>query len=389
MMVKPKDNEYKQYVSKLGILNINMKLYTMLIALIAIWAIFSIATDGNFITPRNISNLLRQATSTGILAIGMVFVIIAGQIDLSVGSLLGLTGGIAAILNVWYHVNGIVSILVALAIGVIIGLWNGWWVAYRNVPAFIVTLAGMLVFRGILIGISKGYTIAPLSSDFQFIGQAYLTQNSGYLLGIIAAFLIVYLVLNSRKTKAKYNLDIPPLGIDILKMTFLIILVGLFVFILNLYQGVPLSVLILLILALIFSYISSKTVFGRRVYAIGGSVEAAKLSGIDVKKITLILFAINGLLAAFAGILLTSTLNAASVSAGQNAELDAIAASVIGGASLSGGVGTVFGAVIGALVMASIDNGMSMLNSPPFWQFVVKGLILLIAVWIDVVSKNK
>ncbi|SFE82446.1 Branched-chain amino acid transport system / permease component, partial [Thermoanaerobacter thermohydrosulfuricus] len=180
-----------------------------------------------------------------------------------------------------------------------------------------------------------------------------------------------------------------PLGIDILKMTFLIILVGLFVFILNLYQGVPLSVLILLILALIFSYISSKTVFGRRVYAIGGSVEAAKLSGIDVKKITLILFAINGLLAAFAGILLTSTLNAASVSAGQNAELDAIAASVIGGASLSGGVGTVFGAVIGALVMASIDNGMSMLNSPPFWQFVVKGLILLIAVWIDVVSKNK
>ncbi|SFE82252.1 Branched-chain amino acid transport system / permease component [Thermoanaerobacter thermohydrosulfuricus] len=210
MMVKPKDNEYKQYVSKLGILNINMKLYTMLIALIAIWAIFSIATDGNFITPRNISNLLRQATSTGILAIGMVFVIIAGQIDLSVGSLLGLTGGIAAILNVWYHVNGIVSILVALAIGVIIGLWNGWWVAYRNVPAFIVTLAGMLVFRGILIGISKGYTIAHLSSDFQFIGQAYLTQNSGYLLGIIAAFLIVYLVLNSRKTKAKYNLDIPP-----------------------------------------------------------------------------------------------------------------------------------------------------------------------------------
>ncbi|HHY78983.1 MAG TPA: sugar ABC transporter permease, partial [Thermoanaerobacter sp.] len=159
--------------------------------------------------------------------------------------------------------------------------------------------------------------------------------------------------------------------------------------ILNLYRGVPLSVLILLILMLVFSYISSKTVFGRRVYAIGGNVEAAKLSGIDVKKITLILFALNGLLAAFAGVLLTSTLNAASVSAGQNAELDAIAASVIGGASLSGGVGTVFGAVIGALVMASIDNGMSMLNSPPFWQFVVKGMILLIAVWVDVISKNK
>ncbi|ERM92620.1 sugar ABC transporter permease [Caldanaerobacter subterraneus] len=376
-------------MTKFSGLNLNIKLYTMVLALIAIWIIFSIATDGNFITPRNISNLLRQTTVTGILAIGMVFVIIAGQIDLSVGSLLGLTGGIAAILNVWYNLNGLISIFVALIIGILIGLWNGWWVAYRNVPAFIVTLAGLLVFRGILIGISKGYTIAPLSADFQFIGQAYLTPSSGYVLGLVAAFLVIYLILNSRKTKAKYNLELPPLWIDMLKMVILIIFIGLFIFILNLYRGVPLSVLILLILMLIFSYISSKTVFGRRVYAIGGNVEAAKLSGIDVKKITLILFALNGLLAAFAGVLLTSTLNAASVSAGQNAELDAIAASVIGGASLSGGIGTVFGAVIGALVMASIDNGMSMLNSPPFWQFVVKGMILLIAVWVDVASKNK
>lgn len=379
----------KESVLKFKKFNFNAKVYTMIIALLTIWIIFSIATNGNFITSRNISNLLRQMTSTAILAIGMVFVIIAGQIDLSVGSLLGLTGGIAAILNVWYHVNGIVSILVALLIGLIVGMWNGWWVAYRNVPAFIVTLAGMLVFRGILIGISKGYTIAPLSTDFQFIGQAYLTKNSGYLAGIIATILIIYLIINSRKSKVKYKLETPPIGIDILKMVFLIIFVGVFIFTLNLYQGIPLSVLILLILALIFSYISSKTVFGRRIYAIGGNVEAAKLSGINVKKITLILFAINGLLAASAGVLLTSTLNAASVSAGQNAELDAIAACVIGGASLMGGVGTVFGAIIGALVMASIDNGMSMLNSPPFWQFVVKGMILLVAVWIDVASKNK
>jgi D-xylose transport system permease protein len=383
------DKTEKDIIKRFSVLDLNIKLYTMVLALVAIWIIFSVATDGNFITPRNISNLLRQTTVTGILAIGMVFVIIAGQIDLSVGSLLGLTGGIAAILNVWYNLNGLLSIFVALIIGILLGLWNGWWVAYRKVPAFIVTLAGLLVFRGILIGISKGYTIAPLSTDFQFIGQAYLTPSSGYILGVVAVFLVIYLVLNSRKTKAKYNLELPPLWIDMLKIAILIFFIGLFIFILNLYRGVPLSVLILLILMLVFSYISSKTVFGRRVYAIGGNVEAAKLSGIDVKKITLILFALNGLLAAFAGVLLTSTLNAASVSAGQNAELDAIAASVIGGASLSGGVGTVFGAVIGALVMASIDNGMSMLNSPPFWQFVVKGMILLIAVWVDVISKNK
>lgn len=379
----------KENILKFKKFSFNAKVYTMIIALLTIWIVFSIATNGNFVTSRNISNLLRQMTSTAILAIGMVFVIIAGQIDLSVGSLLGLTGGIAAILNVWYHFNGVVSILLALIIGLIVGMWNGWWVAYRNVPAFIVTLAGMLVFRGVLIGISKGYTIAPLSTDFQFIGQAYLTQNSGYLTGIIAVAITIYLVINSRKSKVKYKLETFPIGIDILKIISITIFIGVFIFVLNLYQGIPLSVLILLMLALIFLYISSKTVFGRRVYAIGGNVEAAKLSGINVKKITLVLFAINGLLAAFAGVLLTSTLNAASVSAGQNAELDAIAACVIGGSSLMGGVGTVFGAVIGALVMASIDNGMSMLNSPPFWQFVVKGLILLVAVWVDVASKNK
>lgn len=367
----------------------NLKLYTMIIALVGIWIIFAIATKGDFLTSRNMSNLFRQMVSTAVLAIGMVFVIIAGQIDLSVGSLLGLTGGIAAIANVWFHFNGILSIIIALAIGLILGAWNGWWVANKNVPSFIVTLAGMLVFRGILIGITNGYTIAPLSSDFQFIGQAYLTPVSGYLLGIIVLLVGAYTVYSQRKSKIKYGLEVSPSYLDIAKIILMAVLIGLFVFTLNSYNGIPFSVLILAILAAIFTYIASKTVFGRRVYALGGNIEAAKLSGINVKKITLILFAINGLLAAVSGVVLTSTLNAGSTSAGQNAELDAIAACVIGGASLSGGVGSVIGAIIGALVMSSINNGMSLLNSAPFWQYVVKGLILLLAVYVDAASKNK
>ncbi|MEG6567055.1 sugar ABC transporter permease [Thermoanaerobacterium saccharolyticum] len=369
--------------------SINLKLYTMIIALIGIWIIFAIATKGDFLTSRNMSNLFRQMVSTAVLAVGMVFVIIAGQIDLSVGSLLGLTGGIAAIANVWFHFNGILSIIIALIVGLILGAWNGWWVAYKNVPSFIVTLAGMLVYRGILIGITNGYTIAPLSSDFQFIGQAYLTPVSGYLLGMIVLLVAAYTVYSQRKSKVKYGLEVSPFYLDVSKIIAIAVLVGLFVFTLNSYNGIPFSVLILAILAAIFTYIASKTVFGRRVYALGGNIEAAKLSGINVKKITLILFAINGLLAAVSGVVLTSTLNAGSTSAGQNAELDAIAACVIGGASLSGGIGSVIGAIIGALVMSSINNGMSLLNSAPFWQYVVKGLILLIAVYIDAASKNK
>lgn len=372
-----------------NMLSFNIRTYTMIIALLSIWIIFTVATRGDFLTPRNLSNLFRQMSITGVLAIGMVFVIIAAQIDLSVGSLLGLTGGISAILNVWYNVDGIFSILMALFVGLLIGLWNGWWVAYKKVPSFIVTLAGMLVYRGILIGITRGTTIAPLSSDFKFIGQAYLTNISGYVLGLLLIGAIIYGTVKNRNLRIKYHLDGLPGPLEAGKVLGIIILLISFIIVLNLYQGIPFPLLILTILTILFSYVLNKTVFGRRVYAIGGNVEAAKLSGIDVNKITLMLFALNGLLAATAGVLLTARLNAASVSAGQNAEMDAIASCVIGGTSMMGGIGTVSGAITGALVMASLDNGMSMLNIETFWQYIVKGLILLTAVWIDISSKNK
>jgi len=370
-------------------ISFNIRTYTMIIALLSIWIIFTCATKGDFLTPRNLSNLFRQMSITGVLAIGMTFVIIAAQIDLSVGSLLGLTGGISAILNVWYNVNGIFSILIALAVGLLIGIWNGWWVAYKKVPSFIVTLAGMLVYRGILIGITRGTTIAPLSPDFKFLGQAYLTNLAGYFLGALLILAIIFSSVKSRTQRIKYNLDVLPVPLEIGKTAGIIILLVAFIAILNLYQGIPFPIFILAVLAILFSYILNKTVFGRRVYAIGGNIEAAKLSGINVNKNTLMLFAMNGLLAATAGVLLTARLDAASVSAGQNAELDAIAACVIGGASMMGGIGTISGSIIGALVMASLDNGMSMLNIETFWQYIVKGLILLTAVWIDISSKNK
>lgn len=365
------------------------KMTMILIATVAIWILFTFLTDGNFLTTRNLSNLFRQMSITGVLAIGMVFVIILGEIDLSAGSTLGLLGGIAAILNVWFGISTIPTIVITLILGVIMGAWNGYWIAFRNVPSFIVTLASMLIFRGVLIGITGGNTVAPLSDDFKVIGQSYFPTFFGYILVILAVIGSSYLILSNRKNKSQYNIEVKPITFDLLTIAGIGIASLVFVLVLNDYQGFPIPAFIMLVLALILGFIGTKTIFGRRIYGIGGNRDAAKLSGINVKKHIMIVYSVLGLLCAVAGILLTTRLNAGSVSAGQNAEMDAIASCVIGGASLAGGSGTVLGALVGALVMASIDNGMSMMNTPTFWQYIVKGLILLIAVWMDIYSKNK
>lgn len=371
------------------LLNLNVKTYAMIFALASIWIFFSFATSGDFLTARNLSNLFRQMSITGIISIGMVFIIIIGHIDLSVGSLMGLLGGVVAILNVWYKIDGIAAIGITLMAGLLIGLFNGWLVAYKKIPSFIVTLGGLLVFRGILIGMTKGTTVASLGPEIRFLGTAYLVDAIGIFLGLVAVGLLIYNSVNGRKLRTQYGLEITSMPVEVLKIVAAAVLIGLLVTILNSYQGFPVPVLILAILAVIFSYILTRTVFGRRVYAIGGNVEAAKLCGINVTKMTLGIFAMHGLLVAIAGIMLASRLNAASVAAGQNAEMDAIAACVIGGASLAGGVGTVSGTIVGALVMASLDNGMSMLNIETYWQYIVKGSILVLAVWFDIANKSK
>lgn len=369
--------------------SVNLQVYIMLIAIAVIMAFFSVATHGAYLSARNISNLLRQTSITGILAIGMVFVIISAEIDLSVGSLMGLLGGFAAIADVWWGFPLPATIIVTIALGLIFGIWNGWWVAYRKVPSFIVTLAGYLAFRGILIGLTNGTTVSPISGTMTVIGQGYLSDIAGVILGGIAVIGFVLWGNYQRRSRQQLQLEVSALSKDFTKYALFAVIVLGAIYLLNDYRGIPFPVLVLAVLAILGLFLSRKTSFGRHVYAIGGNIDAAKLSGINVEKTKLIIFAMNGVLVAIARLILSARLGAGSPSAGQNAELDAIAACVIGGASLAGGVGSVFGVVIGALIIASLDNGMSMLDVPTFWQYIVKGGILLLAVWIDTSNKKK
>lgn len=367
---------------------LDLQAYTLIIALVLIAVIFSIFTGGEFLSSRNISNLFTQMSVIAVLAIGMTLIIVAGHIDLSVGSLVGLLGGIAAILQVWHGWGTIPVIIVTVIAGALLGLWQGWWVAYRAVPAFIVTLGGMLVFRGILIGISKGQTVAPMNESFKQIGNSYLPYVLGYILAVISIALLIYGTYRNRFKREQLGLVIPAGIIDYGKVSLYSFFILLATYMLNRYLGIPVPIFIVIVLAAIFIFISNKTAFGRYVYAIGGNQEAAALSGINIKWNTLWVFITMGALAGIGGILLTSRLNAATVSAGDMYELDAIAACVIGGTSLMGGKGRITGALIGALIMASIDNGMSIMNIEAFWQYIVKGLILILAVWVDISSKK-
>ncbi|WP_374723502.1 sugar ABC transporter permease [Calidifontibacillus erzurumensis] len=367
---------------------IDFQSYTLIIALVLIALIFSIFTGGEFLSSRNISNLFTQMSVIAVLAIGMTLVIVAGHIDLSVGSIVGLAGGIAAILQVWHGWNTILVVLAAIIIGAALGLWQGYWVAYRAVPAFIVTLGGMLIFRGILIGLSKGQTISPMDESFKVIGNSYLPYLPGYIIAAISIVLLVFFTMKNRQKRQQLGLMLASPMIDYGKVAAYSFFILLITYMLNRYYGIPVPILIVAVLAALFIFISNRTSFGRYIYAIGGNAEAAALSGINIKRNTLWVFIIMGALSGVAGVLLTSRLNAATVNAGNMYELDAIAACVIGGTSLMGGKGKIIGALIGALIMASIDNGMSMMNIETFWQYIVKGLILIIAVWIDISSKK-
>jgi len=367
----------------------NIRTYTMISVLVGIWIIFTIITGGTFLSARNLALLARQASVTSVLAIGMVFVIVAGHIDLSVGSVLGLCGGVMAILQSRMQWDVIPTLVVIILLGTLIGAWHGFWVAYKKVPAFIVTLGGYLMFRGVLLGITKSVSISLSSPILKAIGQDYLQKGAGIILAVIAVIATIIMVFKARASREKYNLDVPPIYQSILKVCLFSILIIGFVLVMNNYEGIPIPVIIVLCLTLVFNFIATKTKFGRCVYAIGGNPEAAMLSGIDNKRYTLLVFIISGFLSAIAGIILTGRLNAATSNAGAMAEMDAIAACVIGGTSMTGGIGSIPFALIGALVMASLDNGMSLLNTESFWQQIIKGLILILAVWVDMSTKKK
>ncbi len=378
----------------------NIRQYAMFIALISIGVIFTVLTNGVFMSPRNLSNLLLQTSFIAILALGMVLVIVGGHIDLSVGSIVGFTGGFAAVLQVNYGFNTATVVILTLALGAVIGVWQGFWIAYRAVPAFIVTLAGMLIFRGALIALTGGQTIAPLASSFRAIGQGYIPRlfvnvdaiagfhDLSFLIAVVAIAAYVLLELRVRTRRKRYELTNLPMPLFIAKIVIVAFMMW-FVFstMVN-YRGIPYSIMILMALVLLFVYITHKTTFGRHVYAIGGNREAALLSGINIKLKTFWIFVIMGGLSALSGLVFTARLNAATAGAGNLFELDTIAAVFIGGTSMRGGEGTVVGAIVGALVMASLNNGMGLMNVSSEYQLIVKGLILVLAVWFDISSRS-
>jgi len=368
--------------------SLDLRAYAMVFALLAIWIIFQITTDGSFLTARNFSNLARQSCITGALAIGMVLVIVSGNIDLAVGSVVGLTGGMAAIMHVWWNWPVAAAMFATLAFGAIIGCLQGVLISYQRIPAFIVTLAGLMIFRGVLKGATGGETVGPLPAEFKLIGQAYVGKEIGWALAIIAVIATATILWRRQQARQRFGFATAPTWVTILQILAGTALILAFVGYLNSYEGMPVPVLVVLSLALLFHFLANKMPFGRHVYAIGGNSEAAHLSGINLPRNILAVFILMGILSGVAGLIYTARVGSATADAGKILELDAIAACVIGGTSLMGGRGTIAGALVGALVMASLDNGMSLMNVEDFFQDIIKGLILVVAVGADIASKR-
>lgn len=363
------------------------RMLTMVFALIAIWAIFQYVTDGAFLQPRNLSNLFRQMTVTGTLAIGMVLIIVSGHIDLSIGSVVCFLGVILTLLlQKGWSAEG--AFAVTMGVGLLISGVQGWLTAYQKVPAFIVTLAGMMVFRGASMGVTEGATIPLVDGWIKTFGSAYLGHEAGLVLAVAAV--IVFAGIRFNKFRVGVSLGIQSdsfASVASVVVLFAAVVFG-FIWAMNGYEGIPYPVLLMLGIMICFHFLATKTVFGRHVYAVGGSVEAAHLSGVNVRKVVLGNFLLMGILTAVGAMILTSRVESAQPDAGQLLELDAIASCVIGGTSLMGGKGTIAGALLGALVMESLNNGMSLSNMESFWQYIVKGLVLAVAVWLDVASQK-
>lgn len=373
-----------------NILKGNMRQYGMGIALVSIMLLFEILTGGILLKPLNINNIILQNSYILVLAVGMLLVIITGNVDLSVGSVVAFVGAIGAILMVNYNVPVFLTIIICLIIGGLIGAWQGFWIAYMKIPAFIVTLAGMLVFRGLTLVILEGQTIAPLPDGFKLMSAGFIPGKfTAVIVGIIVSLLFIYVQLRNRKNKLKHNFEVESKNILTFKCMIAIIVINLFTLCLASYKGIPNVLVLLTILILGYTFIAKKTVPGRHIYALGGNEKAAELSGIKTKRTMFWVYVNMGIMAALAGMVFAGRLNASTPKAGSNFELDAIAACYIGGASALGGVGTVFGAVIGGLVMGVLNNGMSILGISVDWQQTIKGLVLLAAVAFDIYSKNK
>lgn len=371
--------------------SMNLRQFSMLIALVVIMVLFQFLTGGILLTPQNVTNLIMQNGYVIILAIGMLLCILSsGSIDLSVGSVVAFIGAVLGELIVQMGFNTWLAVLIALVIGGLIGAWQGFWIAYMRIPAFIVTLAGMLVFRGLTQFVLQGLTLSPFPEDFNLISSGFVPNTlSAIFLGGVAILVYLFMSIRRRILRKKKGFDTQSLPFFILGTVLIVAAIALFSIWLTMYKGIPILLILMLILIIAYSFFTSKTVLGRYLYAMGGNEKAAILSGIKTKKILFWTFVNMSTLAAVAGVVYTSRLQAATPTAGLNFELDAIAACFIGGASSSGGIGTVIGAIIGALVIGVLNNGLSIMGVGSDMVQTIKGLVLLAAVVFDILSKKR
>ena len=374
-----------------------MKDYGLLAALVIIVVFFQIATGGSLLQPLNVTNLLLQNSYIVIMALGMLMVIVSGHIDLSVGSIVGVVGALAGMLIVQYQLDLISATLLCLAAGALIGAMQGYCIAYWGMPSFIVTLAGMLVFRGATIAVSGGQSVGPFPPSFTWISAGFMTDPlqvgtlrvTSLLVGVLIAAAFFYVEYRGRRRVIARNGEVSSAAVFALKNGALAALIIYFCYILASYRGIPTVLITMCVLIGIYTLIMNKSVFGRRIYAVGGNLKAARLSGVNTKRMVFLAFVNMGVLAAVAGLIFAARLNSATPRSGFGFELDVIAAVFIGGASASGGVGTVLGVVAGAFIMGVLNNGMSIMGVGVDYQQMIKGLVLLAAVFVDMYQKNK
>lgn len=374
-----------------------LKKYTMVIVLIIVVLFFTWQTGGRMLLPSNVNNLISQNAYVFILATGMLLCILTGgNIDLSVGSVVCFVGAVGATVMVNMKMNVFVGIVAMLAVGLVIGVWQGFWIAYRRIPPFVVTLAGMLMFRGLSNIVLDGFTIAPMPQSYLNLFNSYIIDFFGgqglnitcVLIGVIAAAVFILITFKGRMSKIKKGYAVNKASNDIIRCVIISIVIIGFMWRLAQYKGLPNMLLWIAVIIIIYGYITSKTTIGRHLYAIGGNEKAAQLSGINTNKVYFFAYANMGLLAAVAGMVTIARLNSANPTAGDSYEMDAIGSCFIGGASAYGGSGTIPGVIIGATLMGVINLGMSIMGIDMNWQKVVKGLVVLAAVIFDVESKK-
>ena len=375
----------------------NLREYGLLMALVVIMGFFQVMTDGTLFQPLNLTNLILQNSYIIVMALGMLLVIVAGHIDLSVGSVCGFIGAVAAVLMVNYNWHYVPAAMVCLVLGGVIGAAQGYWVAFYKIPSFIVTLAGMLVFKGLALAVLEGASVGPFPPEFQllstgFIPDPFSGENlriASLILGLLIALAMLVAKVRDRAGRNRHGMENEPMAIFAVKNLVFVVMIVAFAYMLSTYKGLPNVLVVMLLLMLVYDFVASKTTIGRRIYALGGNEKAARLSGIRTERLTFYTFINMGVLAALAGLIFAARLNTATPKAGLGFELDVIAACFIGGASASGGVGKVLGAVIGAFIMGVMNNGMSIMGIGIDYQQVIKGLVLLAAVCFDVYNKNK